>query len=414
MLDDVISRLANCQSPICLGWHAAMVTGGLTFGLWLAHEFWGRVSVPPKRPTDSTPDQAPADAPDLAGNLVERLSSSGGGPLKNYLRETLALPESPVHQKPIARLASKRPADDGRLLAPFPYECDLTLVRGINQAIARGLKEEGIGALRDLANCPKGKWRDITGLLLLGELPFRERWQDQARELIRHVDAISGRMRLPAPRVIAPELIGEWFTGERVVAHASLGPVFDAEPALVDRLTEVEGISKEIALALGNLGIWRFKQLGLWTAGQVEEVSRRLNISTATIEEGAWISRSMLRHLDSYRGSRIWAESSPEAWQYEELLNQYPVTDFIQADPRYGIVYRETPTSADNLTQIRGVDGVTAESLRRAGVQRFRQIADWSEANVDAFTSRLNLVPGRIYTERWIPQANDLCDRWTD
>jgi predicted flap endonuclease-1-like 5' DNA nuclease len=106
----------------------------------------------------------------------------------------------------------------------------------------------------------------------------------------------------------------------------------------------------------------------------------------------------------------IWADSRPESWCYEELLKQYPTSDFVNADPVYGVIYLERPSGADNLTQIRGIDAGTAESLRRAGVQRFRQIADWSEANVDAFTTRLRLVPGRIYTERWIPQANDLCD----
>ena len=448
MLEDIVHHLSSCQSALCLGWHAALATGGLAFGLWLAQELWGRTNSPtgaspesvaqeskPNGPTpeatpeaipEAIPEATPEATPETIPEAIPEAESQEAGPLKTYLR-AVTTPNSEAREELFAAAMAAMGLDAGPsrataastaalainspLVAPkLDYHRDLTLVKRINRSIERGLGEEGISSLEDLVNVSSGRLRDVAALLSLAERPEQERWQDQARELLRHIHAISGVQPYQAPRQVAPELLAEWFAGEPLVVHEQLGPVFDAMPLLVDRLTEIEGVSLDTAIDLGRMGIWRFKQIALWTTSQVDEVAHRLGIARSVIDFGAWIPRAMLRHLDSYRGSRIWASAHPEGWRYEELLNQYPASHYVQADPHCGVLYLERPDSVDNLTCIQGIDATMADSLRKVGVHRFRQIADWSEGNVDAFTVLLKLVPGRIYSERWIHQANSWCE----
>jgi hypothetical protein len=117
----------------------------------------------------------------------------------------------------------------------------------------------------------------------------------------------------------------------------------------------------------------------------------------------------LLRHLDSYRASPHWSWPAPEGWRYGELLDGYPPEEHVQVDRDLGVIFLEPPGLRDDLRRIRGVEPEMATALRNLGIHRFRQIADWSEQNVAGVSSRLGLVPGWIYSRRWIPQAIALC-----
>ena len=59
----------------------------------------------------------------------------------------------------------------------------------------------------------------------------------------------------------------------------------------------------------------------------------------------------------------------------------------------------------DNLKRIDGVDAFTERKLNALDIYTFKQIAHFSEDNVELINSILELVPGRIVAENWIMQC---------
>ncbi len=76
-------------------------------------------------------------------------------------------------------------------------------------------------------------------------------------------------------------------------------------------------------------------------------------------------------------------------------------------DPRLGILLRSQPERWDDLTLLRGVGEVLQQRLHDCGVHTFKQIAYWTEGNVEAFSSKID-ARDRIRRERWVNQARDM------
>ncbi len=66
---------------------------------------------------------------------------------------------------------------------------------------------------------------------------------------------------------------------------------------------------------------------------------------------------------------------------------------------------------ADDLTAIRGIGPGYARHLREIGVRTFREVARWTSADVERVSSALGTHPKRVYGDRWIEQAAELCNR---
>jgi len=62
---------------------------------------------------------------------------------------------------------------------------------------------------------------------------------------------------------------------------------------------------------------------------------------------------------------------------------------------------------ADDLTKIKGIGNVLKGKLNRLGIMTFRQIAEFTEADIERVNAELDF-PGRIERERWVEQARDL------
>ena len=65
----------------------------------------------------------------------------------------------------------------------------------------------------------------------------------------------------------------------------------------------------------------------------------------------------------------------------------------------------------DNLKLIKGVGPAIEKTLNELGIQRFDQIAEMSEYDIDRVAHRLKGFRSRIYREDWIGQARDLHDQ---
>ena len=68
----------------------------------------------------------------------------------------------------------------------------------------------------------------------------------------------------------------------------------------------------------------------------------------------------------------------------------------------------DAPTAPDDLKLIVGVGPVLERMLQQLGIFSYRQIARWSERDVDAFDAKLPEFPGRIRRDAWVTQARAL------
>lgn len=68
----------------------------------------------------------------------------------------------------------------------------------------------------------------------------------------------------------------------------------------------------------------------------------------------------------------------------------------------------DAPNAPDDLKLIVGVGPVLERMLQQLGVFTYRQIAHWSERDIDAFDAKLPEFPGRIRRDAWVTQARAL------
>ena len=66
------------------------------------------------------------------------------------------------------------------------------------------------------------------------------------------------------------------------------------------------------------------------------------------------------------------------------------------------------PNAPDDLKLIVGIGPVLERMLHQLGVSTYRQIARWSERDIDEFDARLPEFPGRIRRDAWVTQARAL------
>lgn len=65
------------------------------------------------------------------------------------------------------------------------------------------------------------------------------------------------------------------------------------------------------------------------------------------------------------------------------------------------------PADADNLEDIYGVGPVLAKMLNDMGIYYFRQVAAWTDEDVEYVDSRLDSFKGRIVREDWVGSAKE-------
>lgn len=77
----------------------------------------------------------------------------------------------------------------------------------------------------------------------------------------------------------------------------------------------------------------------------------------------------------------------------------------FRRDPDLGAVYDSNPTSADDLTIIRGIDTREAAGLNQLGIYFYEQIAGWTDSQVVAVADAMGTSAASIFRDRWTTQA---------
>ena len=68
----------------------------------------------------------------------------------------------------------------------------------------------------------------------------------------------------------------------------------------------------------------------------------------------------------------------------------------------------DAPGTPDDLKLIVGVGPVIERMLYQLGIATYRQIARWTDRDIDEFDARLAEFPGRIRRDAWVTQARAL------
>jgi NADH-quinone oxidoreductase subunit E len=147
-----------------------------------------------------------------------------------------------------------------------------------------------------------------------------------------------------------------------------------------------------------------------------------LEPADATIAERARLVRSY--EADSERLRRTLASREAEVAHLRGLAGERVLLFAALADARAETArYRqivvdlendapppllESPTAPDDLKLIVGIGPVLERMLQQMGIATYRQIARWSERDVDEFDARLHEFPGRIRRDAWVTQAREL------
>ena len=107
---------------------------------------------------------------------------------------------------------------------------------------------------------------------------FRERIDEEAEESMPSIEA---------------------FRDEPVKLDERLGIVYTTPPPTIDDLTRIKGVGKVLEKELHSFGIYRFKQVGLWTQPVIHEFASTLPFGFRVTKE-QWVSQAKDLHLETY------------------------------------------------------------------------------------------------------------------
>jgi predicted flap endonuclease-1-like 5' DNA nuclease len=105
------------------------------------------------------------------------------------------------------------------------------------------------------------------------------------------------------------------------------------------------------------------------------------------------------KHAESARLAAELAASRSETERYRQLI-----VDLENHAPPALL----GPGAPDDLKLIVGIGPVLERMLHQLGVATYRQIARWTERDIDEFDARLPEFPGRIRRDAWVTQAREL------
>ncbi|MEO0444793.1 MAG: hypothetical protein AAF191_01820 [Verrucomicrobiota bacterium] len=292
------------------------------------------------------------------------------------------------------------------------YVDRLHAIKGVGAKMESRLNDLGIFRYRQIANWTDRNIRSISDTLRLSGRVERERWVAQAAELAELTEAEGLDVFLAPEKVDQIAILDAEFSQEESArVDAYLGIVFDGTPRVVDDLTLIDGVGGRMEKELNALGVYRYNQISSWSALNVAHFARQLYCDQERIERDKWIPQAKRLFRETYSASWCWGVSHPTLAEYQTRIEEDFSTEAVRADAALGIVYTGWPTVVDPLIQIQGITPELERDLFSLGVYRFRQLANWSEANVEEVAQRLECTQQKIYRDRWIAQAATLDGR---
>ncbi len=338
-----------------------------------------------------------------------------------------------------------------------PPPQDLTLIRNIDTALRQRLHAEGVVGFADMAAWTPADVARLSKALGLSGRIAQENWIEQAQILANGGQTYYSRRKARGELATAQPTAG---AGQPIAMPAARPPTDPAQapvtgraaavaaaaatgamPARIgpasqdiavgtagDRLQLIGGINAEVERLLNEHGVMRFAHIANWTADDTSRFDQLLG-SPGRIARENWIeqarvlasggdtaySRAMARRLvDSY-GAAASGSAQPAAATGTatpapksgggNLAGLRSVRSEAYLAPAAQVAAEAA--GSDDLKRIRGVGVLIERKLNAFGVTRYEQIANWTVADIERFSERLDFK-GRIERENWVEQARIL------
>jgi len=151
-----------------------------------------------------------------------------------------------------------------------------------------------------------------------------------------------------------------------------------------------------IVLAIGIVVAYRVGVVRGSRDGEADGARLRREIADLAAE--SWQMRELAE--DRRRLLRAIADSRDETANYRQLL--------IDLENNAPPLLLDSPGAPDDTKLIVGIGAVLERMLQQLGINSYRQIARWTDRDIDEFNARLPDFPGRIRRDAWVTQARAL------
>ncbi len=271
--------------------------------------------------------------------------------------------------------------------------------------------------------------RDL--LLQVGEKVAEKRPEVSAEQIVvQHGD-------VPVETISAP-------AGD--LAHTGAIEPSDEEQAVgeaPDDLKHIRGVGPALERFLHKRGVFWFRQVATWSQADIDKFEFLLPNFSGRIQRERWVQSARVEHYKKYK---VWLGDGEPPSEITDLRAQIAELRAVPSQPGEKVIERrvETPAdqidaqngnvpvetisartgdlahtgaaessdeslavgeSPDDLKHIRGVGPGLERFLHKRGVFWFRQVATWSQADIDKFEFLLPNFSGRIQREHWVSSA---------
>ncbi len=151
---------------------------------------------------------------------------------------------------------------------------------------------------------------------------------------------------------------------------------------------------------------------------QVADQLKHAEAEAEDTQQNALELRRLRSELESVREDRSSARTQIEALQIR-IAEQQKALESV-GDPAVSVDGRQiikplyaTLDAKDDLKLIKGIGPVMEQRLNELGVTTFRQLAGFTEHDIDRVSTAIAAFPGRIEREGWVGKARELVARKT-
>ena len=246
--------------------------------------------------------------------------------------------------------------------------------------------------------------------------------------VVRHADVSGEPISKPAVELDHADTGEPWDEGQAV----------EASP---DDLKHIRGVGPALERFLHKRGVFSFRQVATWSQADIDKFEFLLPNFSGRIQREHWVRSAQVEHYKKYQqwlgegeppsesldrpvqsadlqgassqtveqGAEKRIETSPEQTvvRSREVL-VVPISKAAVELDHAGELSDEgqaVEASPDDLKHIRGVGPALERFLHKRGVFSFRQVATWSQADIDKFEFLLPNFSGRIQREHWVRSA---------
>ncbi len=212
---------------------------------------------------------------------------------------------------------------------------------------------------------------------------------------------------------------------------------------LPDDLKHIRGVGPAMERFLRKRGVFWFRQVATWSQADIDKFEFLLPNFGGRIQRENWVRSAQVEYYKKYKQ---WLGDGEPPSEYPELRAQIAELQAVSLQTGEQVVEKQTEPPAekivvqngevpvetisepagdlghsgvveqsdegqavgelpDDLKHIRGVGPAMERFLRKRGVFWFRQVATWSQADIDKFEFLLPNFGGRIQRENWVRSA---------